>query len=157
MQQKKAPAYDSIEPRRENILLMLHEAQRARSSHNYITDEDLAGIAEKLDIPLAEAEGVLSFYRSFSRTPRGRYIIRVCDSLSCRIKGSLDVYHHLRARLGIKPGETTADGMYSLEVVNCLGSCDTAPNMMVNDTLHTHLDAERIDEILEACKQEVSA
>ena len=140
--------------RREEILRLLHDAQNAEPSHNYVTSDKLAEIARTLDIPLAEAEGVVSFYRHFSRRPRGRYVIRVCDSLSCRITGSLDVYRYLRRRLGIKRGETTSDGMYTLEVVNCLGSCDTAPNFMVNDTLYTNLDETKTEAILGSLERE---
>ncbi len=136
------------ESKRQDFLRLLHDAQSNRPSDNHVTDEALATIAQELEIPLAEAEGVISFYHHFSRRPRGRYVIRLCDSLSCRITGSLAVYHYLRRRLGIKRGETTPDGMYSLEVVNCLGSCDTAPNIMVNDTLYTGVDETRMEEIL---------
>lgn len=141
---------DRVEPRRENILSMFHEAQNTGSPHNFVTDEDLSRIARRLGVPLAEVEGVLSFYRHFAREPRGRFVIRVCDSLSCRIKGSLDVYGHLQQRLGIGRNETTGDGLFTIELVNCLGSCDTAPNMMVNDELYTHLDEERIDAVLDS-------
>jgi NADH:ubiquinone oxidoreductase subunit E len=141
---------DRAELRREQILSMFHEAQSTGSEHNFVTDEDLSRIARRLGVPLAEVEGVLSFYRHFAREPRGRFVIRVCDSLSCRIKGSLDVYGHLKERLGIGRNETTADGLYTIEIVNCLGSCDTAPNMMVNDTLYTNLDTERIDAVLDS-------
>lgn len=141
-------------PQREEILRLFHEAQNAEPLQNYITSDRLAEIARELDIPLAEAEGVISFYRHFSRRPRGRYVIRVCDSLSCRILGSLDVYRYIRQRLGIKRGQTTADGMYTLEVVNCLGSCDTAPNFMVNDTLYTNLDESKTEEVLAALEHE---
>ncbi|MFO8064986.1 MAG: NAD(P)H-dependent oxidoreductase subunit E [Spirochaetota bacterium] len=141
-------------PRREEILRLFHDAQNAEPLQNYVASNRLAEIARELEIPLAEAEGVISFYRHFSRRSRGRYVIRVCDSLSCRILGSLDVYRYLRHRLGIKRGQTTADGMYTLEVVNCLGSCDTAPNFMVNDTLYTNLDATKTEEILGALERE---
>ncbi len=141
-------------PRREEILRLFHEAQNAEPLHNYVTSDKLAEIARTLDIPLAEAEGVVSFYRHFSRRPRGRYVIRLCDSLSCRILGSLDVYRYIRRRLGIGRGQTTADGMFTLEVVNCLGSCDTAPNFMVNDTLYTNLDETKTEEVLAALEHE---
>lgn len=136
-------------PKRENLLAMLHAAQGAHRGTSHIPTEELAAIAEYLDIPLAELEGVTSFYHAFARKPRGRHVIRLCDSLSCRVRGSLDVYRHIKSRLDLRNGETSADGRYSLEIVNCLGSCDTAPNVMIDDTLLTEVTPERFDRALE--------
>lgn len=135
-------------PKRENLLSMLHAAQQAHGETSHIPTEELGAIAEYLDIPLAELDGVTSFYQAFSREPRGRHVIRLCDSLSCRIRGSVDVYRHVKERLGISRGETTPDGRYSLEIVNCLGSCDTAPNVMIDDMLLTEVTPERFDTAL---------
>lgn len=141
--------WEAYEPRRENILKMFHAAQQRQGSASSVDDEALASIAEYLGISLAEASGVLSFYQSFSRKPRGRHVIRVCDSLSCRITGSLGVYQALRARLGVGRNQTTPDGDFTLEVVNCLGCCDTAPNLMVDDRLYTKVSPEDIPVILD--------
>lgn len=135
-------------PKRENLLAMLHATQKAHRSTSHIPTEELAAIAEYLGIPLAEIEGVTSFYHAFAREPRGRHVIRLCDSLSCRVRGSLDVYRHIKSRLGIPRGETSNDGRYSLEIVNCLGSCDTAPNVMIDDTLLTEVTPESFDTAL---------
>lgn len=144
--------WEAYEPKRENIIKMFHAAQQRPGSASSVDDDDLAAIAEYLRISLAEASGVLSFYQAFSRNPRGRHVIRVCDSLSCRITGSLQVYHELRERLGVGRNQTTADGEFTLEVVNCLGSCDTAPNVMVDDRLHTNAAPEDVAVILDAAR-----
>jgi NADH:ubiquinone oxidoreductase subunit E len=136
-------------PKRENLLSMLHAVQHAHGKTSHIPTEELAAIAAYLGIPLAELDGVTSFYHAFSRKPRGRHVIRLCDSLSCRVRGSVDVYRHIKERLGIGTGETTGDGRYSLEIVNCLGSCDTAPNVMIDDLLLTEVTPERFDRALE--------
>lgn len=141
--------WEAYEPRRENILKMFHAAQQRQGSASSVDDEALASIAEYLGISLAEASGVLSFYQSFSRKPRGRHVIRVCDSLSCRITGSLEVYQALRARLGVGRNQTTPDGEFTLDVVNCLGCCDTAPNLMVDDRLYTKVSPEDVPVILD--------
>jgi NADH:ubiquinone oxidoreductase subunit E len=138
-----------FEPRRENILKMLHAAQRTLDATSHIDDEELADIAEYLGMSLAEVSGVLSFYQAFSRRPRGRHVIRLCDSLSCRISGSLEVYQAFRHQLGVGRGETTRDGEFTLEIVNCLGSCDTAPNVMIDDRLFTHVKPSDVESILE--------
>jgi NADH-quinone oxidoreductase subunit E len=147
-----AKPWAGFEPRRENILKMLHAAQHASSETSSIPDEALAGIADYLGISLADANGVVSFYQSFSRAPRGRHVIRICDSLSCRIKNSLPVYRAVQARLGIGRGETTPDGEFTLEVVNCLGSCDTAPNLMIDDRMYESVAPDQIDGILAAVR-----
>lgn len=136
-------------PKRENLLSMLHATQEARGRGNHIPTGDLAAIAEYLDVPLAEIDGVTSFYHAFSREPRGRHVIRLCDSLSCRICGSVDIYRHIKGSLGIGKGKTTCDGRLSLEIVNCLGSCDTAPNVMIDNTLLPEATPERFDALLE--------
>jgi NADH:ubiquinone oxidoreductase subunit E len=140
--------WTQFEPRRENILKMLHAAQKNAGATSHVDDNALAGIAEYLGISLAEASGVLSFYQAFSRKPRGRHVIRLCDSLSCRISGSLEVYQAFRRHLGVGRNETTRDGEFTLEIVNCLGSCDTAPNVMVDDKLYTHVSPEDVESIL---------
>lgn len=137
-----------FEPRKENILLMFHALQDRDEDTSHIPAEDLAAVGAYLGISLAEVEGVLSFYQAFSPTPRGAYVLRLCDSLSCRICGSLDLYHYLRDKLGIREGETTADGLFTLEVVNCLGCCDRAPNLMVNDALLDVSTVEELDTVL---------
>ncbi|MFP4268747.1 MAG: NAD(P)H-dependent oxidoreductase subunit E [Spirochaetaceae bacterium] len=136
-------------PRKENILLMFHALQEEHRESSYIPTEDIAAVGKYLNMSMSEVEGVLTFYQAFSRTPRGRYVLRLCDSLSCRICGSLDLYHYLRKRLGIQKGETTGDGLFTLELVNCLGCCDTAPNIMINDTLMPIHTVEELDAALQ--------
>ena len=144
------------EPRKDNLLLILHEVQEQYWEEQYVPRGIIAEIAEYLGMPVSEVDGITSFYTLFSVEPRGRIILRLCDSLSCRILGSLDIYHYISDTLGIKSGETTADGMFTLEVVNCLGSCDTAPNMLVNDRLFTKLTPEKLDELFAKLRKEVA-
>lgn len=144
--------WTQFEPRRENILKMLHAAQKGAEATSHVGDEALAAIAEYLGISLAEASGVLSFYQAFSRKPRGRHVIRLCDSLSCRISDSLEVYQAFRRHLGVGRNETTRDGEFTLEIVNCLGSCDTAPNVMIDDTLYTRVAPGEVQSILDGVR-----
>ncbi|MFW5686015.1 MAG: NAD(P)H-dependent oxidoreductase subunit E [Spirochaetota bacterium] len=143
-----AEPWRAFPPRRENIIKMLHAAQVDAGDASHVSDRQLARIAEYVGIPLAEAAGVATFYQRFSRRPRGRHVVRVCDSLSCRIRRSLSVYSRLRELLAIGRDETTPDGMFTLEIVNCLGSCDTAPNLMIDDRLYEHVTAESVEAIL---------
>jgi NADH:ubiquinone oxidoreductase subunit E len=144
--------WKEFEPRRENLIKMLHTAQQTNGETSSISDESLGRIAEYVGVSFAEAAGVATFYQAFSRRPRGRHVVRVCDSLSCRVRGSLEVYARLRTRLGIGRGETTPDGEFTLEIVNCLGSCDTAPNIMIDDRLYEHVTPEIVDTILDAVR-----
>ena len=97
-----------------------------------------------------ELDGVATFYNLIFRKPVGKHVILVCDSVSCWIMGYEEVRSHLLNRLGIQFGQTTGDGRFTLLPVPCLGACDQAPAMMVNDKLYGNLDPAKIDEILEA-------
>ncbi len=139
---------------RDTLLFRLHEVQNRTRGKTWITKEELAGIAQDYGIPLAELDGIVSFYTMFSRERRGRHVIRLCDSLSCRICGSLDIYQHLRKKLGISRGMTTGDGAFSLEIVNCLGACSTSPNIMIDDHLISGLSLAEIDAMLDRLAKE---
>jgi NADH:ubiquinone oxidoreductase subunit E len=143
-----------IERNRENILQLFHSMQNKTISKNYITTSERKEIAQTLALSIAEVDGVLSFYHLFSPSLKGKYVLRICDSLSCRIRNSLEVYGFLSKELGIKRGETTKDGLFTLEIVNCLGSCDTAPNMMINDKLYTNLTLDEVDTLIINCRKE---
>jgi NADH:ubiquinone oxidoreductase subunit E len=140
--------------RRDTLLSALHEIQNRTPQKTWITKEELAEIAQSYGIPLAELDGIVSFYTMFSRERRGRHVIRLCDSLSCRICGSLDIYRHLRKKLGIPRGMTTVDGAFSLEIVNCLGACSTSPNIMIDDHLISGLSLAEIDAMLDRLAKE---
>lgn len=140
----------------DRILTLFHRVQNARADTNDIPPEAVRDIARHLNLSVAEVYGVLSFYHLFSVSPRGKYVIRLCDSLSCRVAGSIDIYAHLSRKLGVKRGETTGDGLFTLEIVNCLGSCDTAPNMMVNNQLIGNLTISMLDDYIAMLMKEAS-
>lgn len=140
----------------EHILELFHEFQDRNSDHSYISPAAVRQIAAHLDLSMAEVYGVLSFYHMFSHRPRGKYVIRLCDSLSCRIVGSLDIYSYLTEELGLKRNRVSDDGLFSLELVNCLGSCNTAPNMMINDQLISNLTIDKVDSCILSLREEAS-
>ena len=142
-------------PERDKLILAFHKAQE-ENPQNYISRQKLQEIAKEFDISLAEISGILSFYTMFSTEPRGKYIIRLCDSLACRVSGSVDIYLYLQQKLGIKNGETTQDGLFSLEVVNCLGTCHTAPNIMINDETYGNVTPDKVDDLLLTLTQEAA-
>ncbi len=108
-----------------------------------------AWVASRLGVSAAHVHGVVSFYSMFKRRPMGRYHIQVCTTLSCMLRGSDDIVAHLERKLGIKPGQTTADGRFSLVKVECLGSCGTAPMLQLNDDYHENLTIESLDRLLD--------
>jgi NADH:ubiquinone oxidoreductase subunit E len=138
----------------EHILQLFHEFQNQDTDSNFVSSSSVRWIAEHLDLSIAQVYGVLSFYRMFSYRPRGKYVIRLCDSLSCRIVGSLDICTYLRRELGLQVKKISNDGLFSLEIVNCLGSCHTAPNMMINDQLITNLTLEKVKATIHSLKEE---
>jgi len=125
------------------------EAMKIVQRHRgWVSDEALQGIGELLGMTVDELEGVASFYNLIFRKPVGRHVILICDSISCWIMGYERMREHLTTRLGINLGETTADGRFTLLPIDCLGACDHAPALMIDDDLHGDLDPEKIDEIL---------
>jgi NADH-quinone oxidoreductase subunit E len=118
----------------------------------WLSDESLSDIAELLGMSVAELDSVATFYNLLFRKPVGRHVVMVCDSVSCWIMGYERQKEHLFQRLGVQYGQTTPDGRFTLLPIVCLGCCDKAPAMMVDDDLHTNLTPEKIDAILERYK-----
>ncbi len=129
------------------------DAMKVVQKHRgWVSDEALGDVAEFLEMSVEELDNVATFYNLIFRKPVGRHVIMVCDSVSCWVMGYDRVRDHLTTRLGIKLGETTPDGRFTLLPIVCLGTCDHAPAMMVDDDLHRDLDADKIDSILEQYK-----
>jgi NADH-quinone oxidoreductase subunit E len=116
--------------------------------HRWVSDESLKDLSEILEMSVEEIDSVATFYNLIYRKPVGKYVILLCDSVSCYIMGYETVLVYLQKKLGIKYGETSADGRFTLLPVPCLGTCDHAPAMMVGPDLHRDLTPEKIDEIL---------
>jgi NADH-quinone oxidoreductase E subunit len=114
----------------------------------HVSDESMEYVASKIGVSPAFVAGVVSFYTMFRRRPVGRHHIQVCRTLPCALGGADGLMAHLRTRLGIKDGETRADGTISLASVECLGACDRAPFIQINDREHGPVDTGKMDEIL---------
>jgi len=125
------------------------DALKIVQRHRGWVSDEIRGVAGMLDMTPDELDGVATFYSLIFRRPVGKHVILVCDSISCWIMGYEPVREHLKRRLGIGPGETTTDGQFTVLPISCLGACDHAPAMMVDDELYLDLTGERIDEILE--------
>jgi NADH-quinone oxidoreductase subunit E len=128
------------------VLPCLHRIQENRG---FVADADIDALAAWLGVPRVQIEEVLSFYSQFRRAPVGRIHVQACRNLSCSMRGAERVIEHLSERLGIAPGETSADGRWSLSTCECLGSCGTAPVVMVDEAYHERMTPERLDALLE--------
>jgi NADH-quinone oxidoreductase subunit E len=138
--------------KRENLLQILHDIQN-QSLQNYISEENIKTLSEKMKIPVSDIKGTASFYTMYSFVPRGKYIIRVCESPPCHILGAQSIFDAVEKKLGIKEGEITKDGLFSLEATSCLGICGVAPAMMINDEAYGNLNEKKINEILEQIQE----
>lgn len=133
--------------RRAVVLPALHLIQE---SQGRVSFEAVAELAELLGLAPAEVQDTLSFYGFFKQDrPVGVHRVWVCRSLSCAACGSEPLLEHLQKRLGISPGETTDDGHVTLEAAECLGACDFAPAVLVNETLHKNMTCEKLDLLLD--------
>ena len=116
--------------------------------YNYLTDEAMVEVAKELDISAAEVFGTASFYTFLDTTVRGKYVIRVCKTITCSMKGKSDIVHTIEDMLKIKVGETTTDKQFSLIETNCIGWCHKAPAILINEMPYTELTPEKVTEII---------
>jgi NADH-quinone oxidoreductase E subunit len=141
------PKYPTLEAL---TLPALHIAQRA--SGGWLPESAIEAVAELLELPVARVAGVVSFYDMYHVRPVGRHRIRVCTNLSCQLRGSGEILETIGQELGVEEGQVTADGRCSYVQFECLGSCDTAPMVMVDDDYHENLTPERVRQIVRELK-----
>jgi len=127
------------------VLPCLHRIQQDRG---FVADSDIAELTTYLGVPRIQIEEVLAHYTMFRRAPIGRVHLQTCHNLSCSMRGAERVLGHLSKRLGIQPGQTTPDGHFTLSTVECLGSCGTAPVVMVNEAYHENMSPAKLDALL---------
>ena len=152
MDVSEAAILQKYTPSRENLLMMLHDLQD-NHPQQYLTEDTLDKVAGYLNLTRSAVYGVVNYYSMFSLKPRGRYIIRVCTSAVCEIMKSNEVIGHIEDVLGIRVGETTPCGLFTLEPAECLGQCQDAPSMMVNREVYNNLDGQRVREVLQGLRE----
>ncbi len=137
-------------PRKQAAVI---EALKVVQFHRgYVSDENVEDIAKLLDMTPDEVDSVATFYNLIFRKPVGEHVILMCDSVSCWIMGYENLKDHLSAKLGIDIGQTTSDNRFTLLTIPCLGACDRAPAMMIDNELYGNLTPQKIDEILDKYK-----
>lgn len=127
--------------------------QKVQSKYHVISEYAMQVLADTIDIHPVEVYGVVTFYSFLNSGERGKFVIRLCQTLSCDMAGKSRVARQLQSDLGINFGETTPDGKFTLEWANCLGMCDQGPALLVNDQVFTGVTPESVHEILEACRK----
>lgn len=134
---------------RENLIEILHDIQDA-GVDNSLHKEDLQALSEIMGLTVSELVGTASFYTMFSLEPRGRHIVRLCESPPCYVMGSENLLDALQNRLGVTIGQTTEDGEFTLETTSCLGACGVAPVMSVDDEVYGNLTEQKARDIIDS-------
>lgn len=138
--------YKEYEPMKDNLIQMLNEVQE---HYGYIPTEAQMGLSEFLKIPMAEIYGVITFYSRFTLKPKGKYHISVCLGTACYVKGSQKIMDRLLERLQIKEGETTTDGLFSIDATRCVGACGLAPVFTVNGEVYGRATVQKLDQVID--------
>ena len=130
--------------------VLLAKLKEAQHQYGFVSKEFMTETARSLQISISEVYGVTTFYSFLSTRPLGKNVIRICKSIPCYLKHADMIIDSVSHLIGIRPGETTPDGKYSFELTNCIGACDMAPAMLLNQEVHGHLTPEKIAEIITA-------
>ena len=122
----------------------------AQKKFGWISDEVKQYVADLLNLPYSHVHGVVSFYTMYFKKPMGKYHIQVCTNVSCMLLGGEEIYIHLCEKLGIKHLETTSDGKFSIEEVECMGACGGAPMIAVNEEYYENMDINKVDSLIDS-------
>lgn len=141
---------DKYKQDKSNLIQVLNEVQEY---YGYIPKESQKEISSQMNIPMAEIYGVITFYSRFTLEPKGKYNIAVCLGTACFVKGSEHILERLKEKLKIDVGQTTPDGLFSIEATRCVGACGLAPVFTVNDEVYGKATPEMIDEVIEKYKK----
>ena len=136
--------------RKSQVIAILQDIQEELG---YLPEEELSCVAEMLELPLSRLYSLATFYRSFTLEPRGKHLILVCMGTACHVRGSAKLVEKLERDLGIKAGQTTGDGMFTLETANCLGACALGPLVVVDGEYHGQMNAAKTDRLLEKMRK----
>ena len=128
----------------------------AQDEVGFLSEEVIAELASRLDLTVLEVHNVISYYSMLTTQPRGRFNVQVCTNISCMVRGGEEILRHCAKKLGVGHKQTTPDGLFTLEEVECIGGCSWAPAAQVNYDFHENLTTEKMDRILDECKQKAT-
>jgi NADH-quinone oxidoreductase E subunit len=126
----------------------------AQEQDGWISQDVIKEVASILSMTAGEVLGIVTFYSMYHTKPAGRYHLQVCTNVSCMLRGAVDIFKHVKDKLNIENGGVTDDGLFSLEEVECMGSCGTAPMIAINEDFFENLNIQKVDEILESLKNQ---
>ena len=145
--------FNTYLPEKDNLIQMLNEIQE---HYGYVQMDVQKQLSEYLNVPMAEIYGVVTFYSRFSLKPKGKYNVSVCLGTACFVKGSQKIMDRLQEKLGIKPGETTKDGLFSIEETRCVGACGLAPVFTINGEVYGKATVQKLDQVIDELMKEKS-
>lgn len=151
LRKKLLKEIEEAETPEEKAVDVMYELQ---NEYGWLTDEAMGEASELLNMTLSELEELATFYNFLFREPVGKYVIHICDSVVCWMNGYETLLDHLKNRLGVKIGETTPDGLFTLLPVCCIGYCDRSPAMLINRRVQGNLTPEKIDVIIDQIRSE---
>ncbi len=132
--------------------------QKVQDAYGFLPEDIMRYVANELEISPARVFGVATFFAHFATTPKGKHIVRVCNGTACHVKGSATVINMVRDVLKLKPGQdTTEDGLFTLECVSCLGACGLAPVMVMDETVHGQITAQKAAQIIDEVRKQEAA
>jgi NADH-quinone oxidoreductase subunit E len=146
---ENAAIFTKYPKERGSLIPILQDIQE---KHGYLPREGIYEVADYLGLPESKIYGVATFYNQFTLKPPGKFRIQLCRGTACHVKGSFNLLEQIQLELGILPGETSKDGLFSLETVACLGACSIAPIMTVNGEFHGRLDKSKVRAVLEGVR-----
>lgn len=150
MRLKKIDAILKDRTSRSELIEVLQDVQ---ASYNYLPEEVLRQVSERLDTPLIEVFRVANFYKAFTLKPRGEHLLTVCTGTACHVKGAPKFLDEVLGQLSIKPGETTEDGEFTVETVNCLGACALSPVIILDGEYHKHMTPGKLRELISGVRK----
>ena len=127
--------------------------QDIQKEYGYIPREYMESTSHYLNIPLTDVYSLATFYKALSLKPKGKYAIKICNGTACHIRDSISILKELEDILGIKPGETTEDGLFSIELVNCIGACALAPVILINGKYYGHMTKEKVKALIDDLRE----
>lgn len=144
-QQEVTKIIDLFDCERSNLIQILHQLQNV---YGFLPMEVLMQISKRMDVPLSEVTGVVSFYSFFSTKPQGRHTIRVCLGTACYVRGGKKIIEKVQELLNVKLGETTADQRFTFEIARCIGACGLAPAVMIDNEVYRQVNSNKLKSIL---------
>ena len=142
-----------LESRRSQPNQLIEVLQDIQENYGYISEEHMQSVSEELGVPLMEVYRVASFYKAFRLKPSGKIVLTMCQGTACHVRNSHLLLNQAQSQLGIKPGEVTKDGLFSIESVNCLGACALGPIVSEKDIYHHHMTPAKLRNLIETIRR----